>query len=45
MIDILDITPGETYACKYKLGEDKEEKLLKDFEKRQNGYSGMIHGY
>jgi len=38
MIDILDITPGETYACKYKLGEDKEEKfgliLLRDVDQK-----------
>ena len=38
MIDILDITPGETYACKSKLGEDKEEKfgliLLRDVDQK-----------
>lgn len=36
MIDILDITPGETYACKYKTSEDGEEKfgliLLRDVD-------------
>ncbi len=36
MIDILDITPGESYACKYKV--DDEEKfgliLLRDIDKK-----------
>jgi hypothetical protein len=36
MIDILDITPGESYACKYKVND--EEKfgliLLRDVDKK-----------